>query len=126
MQMTPNLIASGNIRPFRFVTMSEDRQAAESNLNEIMVGVCEGSTTDFTSDNHATVGLEISLQTGHIVRVITGEAILFGQRVQSDAEGAAVVIDAAGTRNYAGVAMYDAASGEELEIFWMPGSIVVA
>lgn len=126
MQFTPNVVAGATIRPFRFVTISGDAEVEESDALEIPVGVTTGSTVDFTSDNHATVGLEVSLQTGLIVRVQAGGSVSAGDWVQSNADGEAITAGTMDEGCIAGIALHGASDLEELLIYFNPHHATIA
>lgn len=121
-QMTPNLEASGTIRPFRCVVVSGENTGAEASAEDAFcVGITTGSTKQFDSANHAESGDPISLQTGHIMTAEAGEAISAGDKVGAAADGQIIVADAAAAGDYnIGIAL-QAASGADVRIrifFW--------
>jgi hypothetical protein len=115
-QTTPNLRASGTIRPYRFVKQdgSTDNAGAEADANEVAVGVSNGTNLDYTSANHAVDGDVIHLQPGSIVDVEFGGTVTVGGRVKSDADGKAVAVATSGAtqQNSLGVALHGGADGK--------------
>lgn len=90
-------------------------------LGDPVLGVIDhgddATAADVTNLKRLTVTL------AGIAVVVAGGAINFGDRVRTDANGAAVVMDAAvGNQNQAGIAMQDAASGDWVPILLTPGA----
>lgn len=95
LQLTPNLLAAGTIRPHRFVTVDTgaDNKALEANHGEAPVGVTTGSNLEFDSDNHATTTEgddSVQLQPGAIVNVKCGGTVTRGHPIGPDNDGFAV------------------------------------
>lgn len=119
-QFTPNLIASGTIRPFRFVTLDgADNSCAESNANELVTGVTTGSTRAQDSANHAESGDEVNLQTGKVVLVESSGTINAGTRVKSNGDGEAAAVATSGTTNQecAGWMLEDSTDGAIVRMY---------
>lgn len=91
-QANINAIAGGTIRPNRMVAVdpTDDNQVVECEAGQACHGVCGGNNLDFTSDNHATDGDQVSIQVGNIVYVQTGAAVTAGDPLKSDADGKAI------------------------------------
>jgi hypothetical protein len=90
----PNLTASGNIAPFRFVEINtgaaftgQQANAASDNI----LGVTDGSVRRFDSTWNAIAGDQISLQPTNTVQVELGTGgCSIGSLLTSDADGKAV------------------------------------
>lgn len=102
----PQLIAGGNILPGRFVKLSTsaDFTGLQATANDRILGVSGlGSNypplSDLVGTNyHAQAGDPIDLKgDGEIVQVLAGDVITRGDRLKSDAYGAAVPIATTGT-----------------------------
>lgn len=91
MGFTPNLIAGGDIAPFRFVKLSTAADftglacAAEG---DYPVGVTDGSVYKFDATLHAVDGTPITLQPSNTVQIELGTGgITRGAFLESDANG---------------------------------------
>lgn len=89
-QNTPNLIAGGDVLPFRFVQLSG------SNTGTVLAdaagpaaGVSEKFPKRHNEDEHAETGDPLSLQAGDVVQVECGEAIGAGDLVKAGTAGRA-------------------------------------
>lgn len=100
-QFTPQLRATGDVNPYRFVEMSGDNQGAQAGAAAVdVVGVSDGDSKAFDSDLHAQSGDPIRLQAGKVVFIETAAAgVAAGGRVNSDANGRAVAVGALGAVN---------------------------
>ena len=89
---TPELVASGTIRPFRIVTLSGAFTGAESAAatDKKVVGVADGSVRRFDATANAIAGDPISLQPSMTVQVEAGAAVAAGALLTSNANGQAV------------------------------------
>lgn len=122
-QFTPNLVAGGTIRPFRFVKMhTTDGQGVEADANEEAIGISDGSTADYTSNNHAVSGDLIRLQPGHILYVECGGTVAGGANAKSDADGKAVAVATTGTTEQHQLVklIEDGADGKIVRCIWAP------
>lgn len=121
-QTTPCLRASGTIRPYRFVKQdgSNENGGAECDANEVAVGVSDGTTVDYTSDNHAVSGDIIKLQPGNVVDVEFAGSVTVGGLVKSDGDGAAVAVATSGAtlQNSLGTALHTGAAGKISKILF--------
>lgn len=96
----PNLIAGGDIYPFRMVEISTaaaftglQANAASDNI----VGVTDGSVYKFDADLNAVAGTQISLQPTNTVQVEAGAGgVTIGCYLTSDANGKALKTTTAG------------------------------
>ncbi len=126
MANTPQrIIASGDIRPNRFVTVTttEDHAGVEANANEMIIGV-SGEETKFaplsdlvTTNNHAEDGDPVNLRgPGEEAMIVAGAAVTAGDLLKSDNDGRAVVVALTGTtrQNVGGRAQQAAAASGEL------------
>lgn len=100
----PNLLASGTIRPCRFVKISGAFQCAEADANEDVIGVSmEGTNTAplsdlVTSDNAAVSGDSLRIfGNGDTCLLQIGDTVTYGQRLKSDADGKGVPVATTGT-----------------------------
>lgn len=88
MGFTPNLAAGGNIRPFRFVTLSAAFTAsATTAITESVIGVTDGSVYQQINnpDNlHAVTGTSITLQPTNTVQVEVGGNVAAGDYLMPD------------------------------------------
>lgn len=94
-QDTPNLLAAGTIRPYRFVKFdtSADNKALECEAGESSIGITTGANLEFDTDNHATTTAgddSVMLQTGRVHRVECGGTVTRGDPLTSDGDGKAV------------------------------------
>ena len=124
-QISPNLVANANIRPYRVVapTGSADNACGESNENNLSMGVVGGDTKAHDSANHAESGDAVSLQPGNVVLIEAGGAITRGGSVMTDDEGRGVAATPTGTANiyHLGIALETAGgAGEIIRMFWQP------
>jgi hypothetical protein len=92
---TPELVASGNIAPFRMVELSGAFQGAQANAaSDNIVGVTDGSVKSGVPGNtgntlHAEAGDPISLQPSNTVQIEASAAITAGALVTSNGSGLA-------------------------------------
>jgi hypothetical protein len=116
LQFSPNLVAGGNINPYRIVKMDTTAftGVASTAAADYVVGVTDGSTRRFDSSVHAASGDPISLQPSNCVQIEAGGNITAGLGLIASTAG--VAITAAGAGNVPlFVALEAAASGQ---IFW--------
>jgi len=116
LQFSPNLVAGGNINPYRIVKMDTNAftGVASTAAADYVVGVTDGSTKRFDSSVHAASGDPISLQPSNCVQIEAGGNITAGLGLIASTAG--VAITAAGAGNVPlFVALEAAASGQ---IFW--------
>ena len=116
MNFSPNLVAGGNINPYRIVKMDTTAftGVASTAAADYVVGVTDGSTRRFDATAHATSGDPISLQPSNCVQIEAGGNITAGLGLIASTGG--VAITAAGSGNVPlFVALEAAASGQ---IFW--------
>ena len=116
LQFSPNLVAGGNINPYRIVKMDTTAFTglASTAAADYVVGVTDGSTKRFDSSVHAASGDPISLQPSNCVQIEAGGVITAGLGLIASTGG--VAITAAGSGNVPlFVALEAAASGQ---IFW--------
>ena len=120
-QGTPSSRAGGTIRPFRFVkaSLTEDNTVLECNAGERPLGISSGDVADYTSDNHAVDGDDVRLQTGNVLRVEVGAAVVRGYPIGPDADGKAVE----GGGGYATALQSATATGAIIEVLFkdVPG-----
>ena len=119
---TPQLVATGNIRPCRFVKMDtgEDNSGAEADANEVTLGISEEGTEaapipSQTTQYHASDGTPIGLYSaGDICLLKAGSGgWTRGDRLKSDADGQGVTIASSGTtvQNIGAIGLESAAEG---------------
>ena len=116
LQFSPNLVAGGDINPFRIVKMDTTAftGVASTAAADYVVGVTDGSTRRFDASVHAAAGDPISLQPSNCVQIEAGGTITAGLGLIASTGG--VAITAAGSGNVPlFVALEAAASGQ---IFW--------
>lgn len=116
LQFSPNLVAGGDIYPFRIVKMDTTAftGVASTAAADYVVGVTDGSTKLFSSSLHAASGDPISFQPSNCVQIEAGGNITAGLGLIASTAG--VAITAAGSGNVPlFVALEAAASGQ---IFW--------
>lgn len=116
LQFSPNLVAGGNINPYRIVKMDTTAftGAASTAAADYVVGVTDGSTRRFDASVHAAAGDPISLQPSNCVQIEAGGNITAGLGLIASTGG--VAITAAGAGNVPlFVALEAAAAGQ---IFW--------
>ncbi len=94
MGFTPNLTATGDISPFRFVELATSAAFSGSQANaasDNIVGVTDGSLRRFDATYHAVSGDQITLQPSNTVQVESGAAISnIASLLTSDSSGRAV------------------------------------
>ena len=94
---TVHLVASGDIRPCRFVKISGANAGAEADANEETIGISGDSTKgppgiSGSSTNHAESTDPIELYgLGDECKVEAGGSFSAGDKLKSDADGKAVV-----------------------------------
>lgn len=89
----PNLTASGNIYPFRFVELNTANPFTGQQANaasDIILGVTDGSVRRYDSEFNAIAGDQISLQPTNTVQVQSSTSFAIGAVLTSDASGKAV------------------------------------
>ena len=126
-QHTPNLVAVGDIRPYRAVapTGSADNACGEANANNICYGVVSGDTKSHDSANHAEADDQVSLQTGNVLLIECGGSVTRGNGLKSHTDGSAVEAATSGAtlQYHLGVALESGASGVIIRMLWMPQAI---
>lgn len=116
----PALVASGAVRPCRFVKPSGDFTGAECDANEDAIGISYQSGRNppipqVSTNNHADIGDPIHLYgEGDICLLTYGATVTAGQKLKSDADGQGVPVLTTGTTNQLAraVALEGGASGE--------------
>jgi len=122
MGFTPELVASGNISPFRFVKISGAFQGAQCAAEgDYPVGVSDGSiflpTIMNASNLHASSGRTITLQPSNTVQIELGTGgCTAGQYLESDADGKAVAASGAAAVS-AYIALESGSVGEIVRAF---------
>jgi hypothetical protein len=122
----PQMTASGNINPCRFVKISGSNTVAECDANEMAIGI-SGDGTNFppitdtgitVSGYHASAGQTVDIKgDGDICLLEVGEVVAAGARLKSDADGKGVAIATSGTtvQQFGAVALQaSAAAGEKI------------
>ena len=114
MGFNPQLIASGSINPYRFVSISGAFQGAAANaITDTVVGVTDGSTYAWDKTEHAISGRPISLVPSDLVSIQLGGTVAAGDFLMPQATGAGVAVVAAGaTARSSYIALEAGASGE--------------
>lgn len=114
---TQSFVAGGTIRAGRFVKITDDFTASESDANELSIGISSFMSTAFDDANAALVGQGVTVRgLGDQANIVAGGVIAAGDLLKSDADGRAVPIAAAGTtvQNYGAIAMQAAAAAGEV------------
>lgn len=127
MGFTPNLVAGGNIFPFRMVELSTSAEftGLQSNAaSDTVVGVTDGSIRlALDADgHHAKTGDPITLQPSNTVQVQAGGNITIGALLTSDSAGKAVVGTSGQVCYY--IALQAAADGDIIRVFRYGGRAV--
>lgn len=118
----PNLIAGGNISPFRFVELSTSEAFTGLQANaasDNIVGVTDGSIWKFDANPgyNAVDGTQISLQPTNTVQVeAAAGGVTIGCYLTSDADGKALKTTTAGQVAYY-IALEAANAGEIFRAF---------
>jgi len=113
----PNLVAGGDINPFRFVALSGAYTGTQSGAaSKKIVGVTDGSVRVFNATLNAISGDEISIQPTNTVQVEAGDIVLAGAYITSDANGKAVTATTGQTAFYLALEAASAA-GEIIRCF---------
>ncbi len=126
--------AGGTIRPLRFCKLTDEFTVEEANANEIIRGVCGGSTNQpplsdlVTTANHATVGQPVQLyEEGEETYLELGDTVDVSAeaRLKSDADGKGVPVATAGTtnQNYGAVALQDGIAGDIIRVRVYPNGV---
>lgn len=116
---TPNLIATQNILPFSVIRVSTGVDfGVEPNEDGVLpvVGVTDGSVSQFDSTYHATPGQPCSLQLGRFVLLRAGGAITRGQLLYPTTGGA--VIGWNGATLFLNMPFVSMQTASTNEIFW--------
>jgi hypothetical protein len=91
----PNLVAGGDISPFRFVELSTTAAFTGTQANaaaDTIVGVTDGSVKQFNATVNAAAGDQINLQPTNTVQIELGTGgATTGALLTSDANGKAVI-----------------------------------
>lgn len=97
----PNLVAGGDIYPFRFVVLSGAYTGTQSGAaSKKIIGATDGSVKQFNSTLNATAGDEISIQPTNTIQIEAGDVISAGAYITSDANGKAVTATTGQTAFY--------------------------
>lgn len=119
----PNLTASGNIAPFRFVELSGAWSGSQANAaSDNILGATDGSVRRFDSVHNAISGDEISLQPTNTIQIEAGGNISAGNLLTSDSDGKAVAGASTNVCYY--IALEGGASGEIIRAFRLGTRIV--
>lgn len=116
----PNLIAGGDINPYRFVELSTSAAFTGVQANaasDNIVGVTDGSVYKFDATLNAVAGTQISLQPTNTVQVEAGAGgVTIGCYLTSDSAGKALKTTTAGQVAYY-IALEAANAGEIFRAF---------
>lgn len=116
----PNLIAGGDINPYRFVELSTSAAFTGVQANaasDNIVGVTDGSVYKFDASLNAVAGTQISLQPTNTVQVEAGAGgVTIGCYLTSDSAGKALKTTTAGQVAYY-IALEAANAGEIFRAF---------
>ena len=133
----PNLVASGNIRPFRFVKMSGNFTGAEADANDPIIGVAyPGTDYPPVVDDRVTVG-EFAAIAGEVISILgdgeqglveLAETVTAGKRVKSDADGLAVAVLLTGTtrQEYGAILLEGGDAGDRVRCYVQLGVFLPA
>ncbi len=117
------LVASGDINPSRFVTISGEHQVAESNTGDAPYGVSSEATKlaptgDGVSTLAAASGDPLHVYAdGDECLLEAGEAITAGNWLKPDSQGRGIVIDNTASDPIGARALEDAgAAGEKIKV----------
>lgn len=116
----PNLIAGGDIAPYRFVELSTSAAftgTAANAASDNIVGVTDGSVYKFDASLNAVAGTQISLQPSNTVQCEAGSGgVTIGCYLTSDSVGKAIKTTTAGQVAYY-IALEAANAGEIFRAF---------
>lgn len=131
----PELVAGGDIRPFRFIKIDSTPGAShtglEADANDELIGVCGGETNYaplsgiITTNLHAKAGQPIKLHgDGEETLLELGDTVTQGQKLKSDNDGLGVPIASIGTtlQRYGAIALENGAAGERIRVQVLLGS----
>lgn len=131
----PELIAGGDIRPFRFVKIDTsqggDHTGLEADANDELIGVCGGDTNYaplsglITTNYHAQEGQPIKLHgDGEETLLELGDTVTQGDKLKSDADGRGVPIATTGTtlQHYGAIALESGAADQRIRVQVLLGS----
>lgn len=111
--------ASGDINPMRFVKMSGDNTVAESDANELSIGISMRQSKAFDSALAASDDGQVAVYTvGQIAKLELGGSVSAGGLIKSDADGKGVAVATSGTtaQNVGAIAINGGASGEIIDV----------
>lgn len=121
--IAPQLQASADTLPFRFVKVTGAKTGATAGANERIIGISGPSTryaplSDLvTTNNHANTGEPLNVRGDTEVCLVTsGAAFSAGVALKSDASGRAVAIATSGaaTQNVGAIALEAATAADQL------------
>lgn len=120
----PNLVASGDINPFRFVELSGAFQGSQANAaSDNILGATDGSVRRFDASLHAVSGEQISLQPSNTIQIELGTGgCTAGNLLTSDSVGRAVAGVATNVCYY--IALETGSAGEIVRAFRLGTRIV--
>lgn len=111
------LLASGDIRPCRFVkaNASADFGCTEADANEVVIGIVDQSTKAFDSSLHASAGLpaHVFIEGAECLLEVGSGGVTAGAFIKSDADGKGVLAATTGTteQNHGAQALEAGAEG---------------
>lgn len=116
--------ASGDIRPSRFVKKSGAYTVAESDANEVCIGISHEGTKAAPLPGASTLAAAAGdplrvYSDGETCLLEAGAAVTAGARLKSDADGRGVTA-AAGEPSYAVAERGAAAAGEKMQVVIRP------
>jgi len=121
MGFTPELVASGNIYPFRFVKISGDfTGAACAAITDQVIGVTDGSlrlASVLGATYHAISGDPITLQPSNTVQVELGGTVTAGNYLMPKATDGTAVVAAGATAVSSYIALQGGDSGDIIRAF---------
>lgn len=122
---TPELVAGGDINPFRMVSLSAAFTGVQAGAaSKKIVGVTDGSVRRFDASLNAISGDPISLQPSFTVQVEAGGAITAGSYLAADSVGRAVASTTAG-QEAPYLALEDAAAAGVIIRAFRVGSVTI-
>jgi hypothetical protein len=120
----PSFLATGNINPSRFVSLSGNMQVQQAGANDAaLIGISDPGT-DFapgvgagsTLAAKAGEGLRV-YGIGKVTLLTVTAAVTYGQRLKPDANGQGVVVGTGSVQNVGAIALESANAGELCRVY---------
>lgn len=120
------VVASGDISPRRFITMSGDYTVAQATANQRPIGVSEEASRTDTDAKHAVAGESVAMRRpGFRAKLEIGATVVAGERLKADASGRGVPVATTGTtiQEYGAIALKGGSNLDVIDVFVELGSV---